>query len=266
MYIQHNVRLFFKLYKPKSPSLRHKITNTSYLSSIKILKNLKNQFFKKKLNGSKKFLSNTNTIYKLDDTLCGSSLLVSWFKVSYRNSYIGAFEYFDSTLCYRQLPYGFSYTDIYENFFFKKYMKYHIFKRLKFDFFRDLMQRMYIFIFDMNYKFFGLQNKTNTYAVSAGTFCFIKNKNFLTKLLFVKLPSKKCLFFDFMCLATVGRVSNIYSMYTVYGSFSKKNNLKCSGSKVRGIAKNPVDHPNGGRSKIKQPFKNPWGCIAKRGK
>lgn len=28
---------------------------------------------------------------------------------------------------------------------------------------------------------------------------------------------------------------------------------------VRGVAKNPVDHPNGGRTKVKQPERSPWG-------
>lgn len=32
---------------------------------------------------------------------------------------------------------------------------------------------------------------------------------------------------------------------------------------VRGVAMNPVDHPNGGRTKAKQPEKSPWGWIAK---
>ena len=35
---------------------------------------------------------------------------------------------------------------------------------------------------------------------------------------------------------------------------------------VRGIAKNPVDHPNGGRSNTKKPFKNCFNKIAKMGK
>ena len=32
---------------------------------------------------------------------------------------------------------------------------------------------------------------------------------------------------------------------------------------VRGVAMNPVDHPNGGRTKAKQPELSPWGWIAK---
>lgn len=36
--------------------------------------------------------------------------------------------------------------------------------------------------------------------------------------------------------------------------------------RVRGIAKNPVDHPNGGRSNTKGSFKTPWGKVAKASK
>lgn len=37
-------------------------------------------------------------------------------------------------------------------------------------------------------------------------------------------------------------------------------------SSVRGISKNPVDHPNGGRANTKGSFKTPWGTIAKANK
>jgi hypothetical protein len=37
-------------------------------------------------------------------------------------------------------------------------------------------------------------------------------------------------------------------------------------SRVRGIAKNPVDHPNGGRANTKGSFKTPWGSYAKASK
>jgi large subunit ribosomal protein L2 len=35
---------------------------------------------------------------------------------------------------------------------------------------------------------------------------------------------------------------------------------------VRGVAMNPVDHPNGGRTKTVQPEKSPWNWIAKKKK
>ena len=36
--------------------------------------------------------------------------------------------------------------------------------------------------------------------------------------------------------------------------------------KVRGVAMNPVDHPNGGRTKTVQPEKSPWNWVAKKKK
>jgi ribosomal protein L2 len=35
---------------------------------------------------------------------------------------------------------------------------------------------------------------------------------------------------------------------------------------VRGVAMNPVDHPNGGRTKSCSPELSPWGWIAKKNK
>jgi large subunit ribosomal protein L2 len=32
---------------------------------------------------------------------------------------------------------------------------------------------------------------------------------------------------------------------------------------VRGVAKNPVDHPHGGRTKSNSPERTPWGRVAK---
>jgi len=36
--------------------------------------------------------------------------------------------------------------------------------------------------------------------------------------------------------------------------------------KVRGVARNPVDHPHGGRTKTNQPEVSIWGWIAKKNK
>lgn len=43
--------------------------------------------------------------------------------------------------------------------------------------------------------------------------------------------------------------------------FSKAGDRAALGfkSKVRGVAMNPVDHPNGGRTKTNQPEKSVWG-------
>lgn len=56
----------------------------------------------------------------------------------------------------------------------------------------------------------------------------------------------------------------IGSNISVIGYSSKR--LKKTILSVRGVAKNPIDHPNGGRSNTKGSFKTPWGFIAKNNK
>ena len=56
----------------------------------------------------------------------------------------------------------------------------------------------------------------------------------------------------FVCL---GRNSNIMHKFTVFGKAGIRRNY---GSRpiVRGVARNPVDHPNGGRTKTNKPEKS----------
>lgn len=42
-----------------------------------------------------------------------------------------------------------------------------------------------------------------------------------------------------------------------------RSRLAGTGPRVRGIARNPVDHPNGGRSNSPSPSRSPWGWVAK---
>ena len=51
-------------------------------------------------------------------------------------------------------------------------------------------------------------------------------------------------------------------------NFGKAGNLKIVGRKpkVRGVAKNPVDSPHGGRTKTNKPEVSPWGWVAKHSK
>ena len=66
---------------------------------------------------------------------------------------------------------------------------------------------------------------------------------------------------------TLGRNANIFKKKFITGGFFFKYSFSQKSSKtVRGVATNPVDHPNGGRSKTKGSFKTLWGKIAKAGK
>jgi ribosomal protein L2 len=54
-------------------------------------------------------------------------------------------------------------------------------------------------------------------------------------------------------LVLLGRNDNLFNNRVRFKMFSQGHNKVT----VRGVAKNPVDHPNGGRSKTKQPLKTP---------
>ena len=95
---------------------------------------------------------------------------------------------------------------------------------------------------------FNSNNKV-LYAKSSGTFCqlidiFSETNNF-------KIVS----LYNFV---TIGRCANIFNLNIVYG---KAGYLKFKGKKPknRGVARNPVDHPHGGRTKTNSPEVSPWG-------
>lgn len=81
----------------------------------------------------------------------------------------------------------------------------------------------------------------------------------------VKLPSGEVKMFNLLCLASKGSVSN--------GGHKFKNWGKAGASRwrgvrpsVRGVAKNPVDHPHGGgegKTSGGRPSVTPWGKITK---
>lgn len=108
------------------------------------------------------------------------------------------------------------------------------------------------------------QNKT-TFIKSSGTFGLrVKGKKTI-KLILIKLPSEKIYFFIKKSTGIIGKNTNFFNNKFIEGKwgFSIKTSKKLV---VRGVAMNPVDHPNGGRTKAKQPEKSPWGWIAKQKK
>ncbi len=108
------------------------------------------------------------------------------------------------------------------------------------------------------------QNKW-TFIKSSGT-CGLKLKAKKTvKLILVQLPSEKHYFFKKTTSAFIGKNYNFFNQKFIEGKWSFSIKLTKM-LHVRGVAKNPVDHPNGGRTKAKQPEKSPWGWIAKKSK
>lgn len=104
-------------------------------------------------------------------------------------------------------------------------------------------------------------NKKNTrpvFAKSSGASAFKRKIEKKSKLLCVSLPSTKEIFLPNNTLCVTGSSYNFYLNSITQGKwgFSTKPHKLVS---VRGVAKNPVDHPNGGRTKAKQPELSPWG-------
>lgn len=105
-----------------------------------------------------------------------------------------------------------------------------------------------------------------SYAKSSGTFCRIKKqKKTKKKLILLILPSKLEKLVSIGSKAFIGKNTNFKVNEIIEGKFgfSKKKKKKIN---VRGVAMNPVDHPNGGRTKTVQPERSPWAWVAKKTK
>lgn len=105
-----------------------------------------------------------------------------------------------------------------------------------------------------------------TLAVANGVFAIIYKHDRDLNLTKVKLPSGQFKYIDSKSDAYKGRNGNLYFKYVVWGSWGYKFFNKHHRPIVRGVAMNPIDHPNGGRSKVKKPFRNKYNKIAKKGK
>ena len=107
-----------------------------------------------------------------------------------------------------------------------------------------------------------LKNTKSTYACSTGsTATKVKGKK-RHKLVAIALPSQKLCYLLGLSECLVGSSCGEALSGSVLGRFSSNLKRKYT-TKVRGVAMNPVDHPNGGRTKSKSPELSPWGWIAK---
>lgn len=88
---------------------------------------------------------------------------------------------------------------------------------------------------------------------SAGNYCQLiaKDGDFVT----LKLPSREVRLLSKKCFATIGQVGNIEFNSIRFGKAGRKRWMGRR-PKVRGIAKNPIDHPHGGGE-----GRSPIGCV-----
>lgn len=108
-------------------------------------------------------------------------------------------------------------------------------------------------------------NNKWTFAKSSGTFITKLKAKKTVKLILVSLPSGETYLFLKETKGFIGKNINFFNNKFIEGKwgFSLRRHKTIA---VRGVAMNPVDHPNGGRTKSKQPEKSPWGWIAKNKK
>jgi len=116
----------------------------------------------------------------------------------------------------------------------------------------------------VSYVFNNYNNKA-TFAKSSGSFITKLKAKKTVKLILAELPSSETYLFLRNTKSFIGKNTNFFNNRFTEGKWG----FGLHTSKVlavRGVAMNPVDHPNGGRTKSKQPEKSPWGWIAKRKK
>jgi len=102
--------------------------------------------------------------------------------------------------------------------------------------------------------------KGGSLARSAGTYAMVAGRD--QGYVLLKLKSGETRMVDSSCMASVGAVSNPDHMNEVTG---KAGRARWKGQRPisRGIARNPVDHPNGGRTNGGKHWATPWGKPTK---
>lgn len=94
---------------------------------------------------------------------------------------------------------------------------------------------------------------------AAGTFSRLEDKT--SENVKLKLPSGKQKLVSSTSFATIGIVSNEFNYLVRYGKAGKSRWLGIRPS-VRGVAMNPIDHPNGGGEGRKSGKSvSPWGKV-----
>lgn len=103
------------------------------------------------------------------------------------------------------------------------------------------------------------------YSLSNGTFCKIIDIFLEFNIFKIVLPSRNTKLVSGWSFIFLGKNSQHDYRYSVFGK-AGVNIIQGKKSKVRGVARNPVDHPHGGRTKTNQPEVSIWGWVAKKNK
>lgn len=108
-------------------------------------------------------------------------------------------------------------------------------------------------------------NNVRKYALSNGTFCQLIEFYYDFNIGKITLPSKQIKIISGWEFVVLGKNSQLDYKYNILGK-AGCNFFRGKKSKVRGVARNPVDHPHGGRTKTNKPEVSIWGWVAKKNK
>lgn len=251
--------MFLKFFLPKTSGIRFKIIVDK--KSLNLIK-FKKLFFKKKNNSGR---NNTGqiTVRHKGSGIFNFRRKIDFFKINMDNKnkfisydidkkysiFLGLIKYENGSINYILAP-----NDL------KKYQSIYTSFNLPDNSFGCSAPLGWI---KNNTVIYNIESKPNCggrYSRSAGTFSrviFHTEKSVL-----VKLPSKKLKFFSKYSLASIGRSSNLLHFLKKFGKAGAVRYLNIRPT-VRGETMNPIDHPNGGRTRGGKPRKNPWGKIIK---
>lgn len=111
------------------------------------------------------------------------------------------------------------------------------------------------------YELIDVKKFKTIYRAGYGNYLLLKDINLFKNKLIFSLPSKKKMFTPLWLLGLLGR--NQLQLKKKYISKKIIKNWRPSTKSVRGVAMNPVDHHNGGKSNRKPLFLNKYNKIAK---
>lgn len=253
--------MFIHKQRPTSPAKRwSKYINNRFFKKFKGQKFLhKNPLrgFEFKKTKRKRLVSVKLRHYKVYDRPIYGSKVLQINKLAYANYFTATMIFGGGGLFYHKIPEGYY-------LLFDKSRKSLFFNQIN-KLINGSIARVYgLPTASMCFSLKVMRARRGRIAESAGTFCKILWHEYETGVTAMNLPSKKFVRIDLSSQCRLGRVSNAYHNYTNHGNAKNAIKNKKKIISVRGIAMNPVDHPNGGRSNTKQPYKNPWGAVAKK--
>lgn len=180
------------------------------------------------------------------------ALLTNFF---YKKQLFGHITFFNKSFSYIKIPHGIflgSYIKtVLHNYFLLKNFFLGIKTKLKY-------LNKNIIIFDVE----KIPFTSALFSKSNGCYSIIISQNLQFNLIKLKLSSAKNIYLNENCFCSIGRNTKIFQKYEKYKKASFFKNLGYK-QKVRGVAKNPVDHPHGGRTKTNKPEVSIWGWVAK---